>query len=169
LLGEARTAVQTEEQVTQARRYADLARKRVSEDMDFFDAIMPADALLVELMLSNAVPESRALLARAYVAAGQFVPRSSRQFDSVTNQLRFLATLIRARAQRKDMETAETLEIVAAELTNHASNASPDSGGTQAAPPVASPAPSKPRPPGAAAKKPARKTQARKRSTHDPD
>jgi CHAT domain-containing protein len=120
LVGDFADSAQVEDRVALSRRYADVARQLFGETLDFFDAIMPADALLAEVLLRNQLARAREQVLRAYLDAGQAVPRTSRQFDSVVKQLRLLADFVRARKRAGDAQAAEVLTAIAAGLNGDA-------------------------------------------------
>ena len=85
--------------VALTQRCAEIARTRFARSGAFFDAIMPADAQLAAGLLRGSIVDEEQALIAAYTEAGQEVPHSARQFDSVLKQLRFLGELLALRAR----------------------------------------------------------------------
>jgi CHAT domain-containing protein len=109
----AKPAGQAAPAIALARRCAASARARFASSGDFFDAIVPAEALLIERLLDGSLPEYEQELGDAYRQAGEKVASSARAFASVTAQLRTLATLL---ALRGDAEQDERVRDYAAVL-----------------------------------------------------
>jgi CHAT domain-containing protein len=116
-----------------AKQCAAIAHQKYATSLDFFDAVMPADAQLTIHMIQGNLPESVDELVKDYRDAVSMVPRSAREFDSVTSQMRILACLYRLQAgavnddtvTKTCTESAAALDMLARRIS---ANLASDSG-----------------------------------------
>jgi hypothetical protein len=74
-----------------AEAAAAAARTAFQRDPSFFNAVMPVDAELMVHWLRGTLPTAKDLLIQNYLDAGNLLPSTIQEWDSVTNHLQLLA------------------------------------------------------------------------------
>jgi CHAT domain-containing protein/triacylglycerol esterase/lipase EstA (alpha/beta hydrolase family) len=95
---------QTTTAIALARRCAEIARTRFASSGNIFDAVMPAEALLIEKLIDGSLGQCEREVLDAYQQASEKVATSARNADSVSRQLRTIAAFL---ALRGDAEQDE--------------------------------------------------------------
>src|SRR5881296_784767 len=92
-----------------SKLWTNAARAAFVQSLDFFDAVMPADAELARAMIQDTVVADGTSLENAYRDAVDQVPSSARKLDSTVTQLLLLADFVRCRRRDGDADVAATL------------------------------------------------------------
>ncbi len=112
------------EAIELARRCGEIARKKFTQSMSFWDAVMSADADMTAWLMGGALPDSdgdarpaqamgMAPLKRRYDDVVGALPQSAREWDSVVKQWRLLVCFLRLRGTADDPGRADVLEALA--------------------------------------------------------
>jgi hypothetical protein len=115
--------------IRQARECANHARQAWRSNPDFWNAVMPADALMTERLLDHSLgvkgksgSDALATVRKAYAEALAHVPGTARERDSVLEHLRILQVLFEAQGQLdpslagRASLIAERLDLLALQL-----------------------------------------------------
>jgi CHAT domain-containing protein len=124
--------------IKQARECARHARTAWRSNPDFWNAVMPADALLTERLLDHSLgvkgksgSDALARVQKAYADALAHVPGTPRERDSVVKHLRILQVLFEAQGRldhRRASLIAERLDLLALQMQGPAPSGADDDG-----------------------------------------
>jgi hypothetical protein len=105
-------AKQTTSAIELTRRCAEMARSRFASSGNFFDALIPADALLIEKLFDGSLVQSEKEVLDAYQQAGEKVATSARNAVSVSGQLRAIAVFLALRSDAEQDERQKKQAII---------------------------------------------------------